>query len=215
MCRKHRCYCGMHGDIQSRDSWSTYQCLTSILDLATSLNLPTSLSIASYAFYNTRMDSTDPVYPPFSSSSQTNASNSQDFPSSSPRSANPDRRSTESTLASLPPTAAAGPSSLHANLAELPHPEPHLYSPTRAEIESHPIRQRLSLGRDEIATGYGSAPEATSENGSETFETGLLESRQAQEGSHRLFDAMSSEAPAVKEGDAGTFVLCPLGAALR
>jgi hypothetical protein len=148
------------------------------------------------------MDSIDPVYPPYSSSSETNASegsSSQAYPGPNP---------------SLP--TAAGPSSLRSSnlLAQLPRPEPHLYSPTRAEIESHPIRQRLSLGRDEIATGYGTAPEATSKNRIAPLEPGLLDSRQAQEGSNRLFDAMSSEAPAVKEGDAGTFILRPLGAAL-
>lgn len=34
-----------------------------------------------------------------------------------------------------------------------------LYSPTKAEIDAHPIRQRLSVVRDDIVTGYGSAPE--------------------------------------------------------
>jgi hypothetical protein len=161
------------------------------------------ISVAPYALYKTEMDSIDPVCPPFSSSSETNASegsSSQAYPGPNP---------------SLP-TAAAGPSSLRSsNLpAQLPRPEPHLYSPTRAEIESHPIRQRLSLGRDEIATGYGTAPEAISENRIAPLEPGLLDSRQAQEGSNQLFDAMSSEAPAVKEGDAGTFILRPLVGAL-
>ncbi|KAK5125739.1 hypothetical protein LTR85_012013 [Meristemomyces frigidus] len=34
-----------------------------------------------------------------------------------------------------------------------------LYSPTKAEIDSHPIRQRLSVVRDDITTSYGLAPE--------------------------------------------------------
>jgi hypothetical protein len=153
------------------------------------------------------MDSIDPTYPPFSSSDE-----STNSPSNYPRS-NPSPPSTDAADRASQPTAAPSFDGWSPNL--LPQPsQPHLYSPTRAEIESHPIRQRLSLGREEIATGYGTAPEATSENGSEPLETGLLDSRQAQEGSERLFDAMNSEAPAVKEGDAGTSVVCPFGAAL-
>ena len=87
-----------------------------------------------------------------------------------------------------------------------------LYSPTREEIEKHPIRQRLSQVRDDIvsALGSGSAP-------TEGFQkkTALLfdnSSRQAAEGSERLFDAMA-EVPNVKEGDKGMFVLFRLALA--
>lgn len=76
-----------------------------------------------------------------------------------------------------------------------------LYSPTRQEIESHPIRQRLSITRDDIVTGLGTAPEESQDLFDSTSQTN---SRQAQEGSERLFDAMS-EAPNVKEGDEGMF----------
>lgn len=90
------------------------------------------------------------------------------------------------------------------------HPEPHLYSPTRAEIEEHPIRQRLSLERDEVVTGYGTAREATSETSETAGEVGEVllgdNNRQAHEGSERFLDAMSSEASNVKEGDAGECV---------
>jgi hypothetical protein len=36
-------------------------------------------------------------------------------------------------------------------------PVHQLYSPTKEEIESHPIRQRLSLSRDQISSGLGTA----------------------------------------------------------
>ena len=37
--------------------------------------------------------------------------------------------------------------------------DPHLYSPTRSELESHPIRQRLSEVRDDILPDLNTAPE--------------------------------------------------------
>ena len=84
------------------------------------------------------------------------------------------------------------------------HPLPprptQLYSPTQHEIESHPIRQRLSLTRDDIATGLGFAPEEPRELFESTSQTNS-NSRQAQEGSARLFDTMAE----VQEGDKGMF----------
>ena len=77
------------------------------------------------------------------------------------------------------------------------HPSHYqLYSPTRFELESHPVRQRLS---EVIVTGLGSAPE-------DPHQAQFDSSRQAQQGSERLFDAMA-EAPTVKEGDKGEFAL--------
>ncbi|KAK4542183.1 hypothetical protein LTR36_007030 [Oleoguttula mirabilis] len=43
--------------------------------------------------------------------------------------------------------------------SDLDQHAPQLYSPTKAEIDSHPIRQRLSVVRDDISTACGSAPE--------------------------------------------------------
>lgn len=153
------------------------------------------------------MDSIFPTYPPFSSSSpKSNASIGQGYPGRDGQSAADQKPSEDCELARLV-SAKQQPS--HPNL--LPQTQPHLYSPTRAEIESHPIRQRLSLGRDEIVTGYGTAQEATSETAGPGSASAELELSQAQEGSERLQDAMSSEAPAVQPGDAGEFVLRALG----
>ena len=149
------------------------------------------------------MDSILSIYPPFSSSQETNASIGQDelYPRPNGPSA--------ATDADLP-----GSRSSHPTAPSLDDHSPNLllqshpYSPTRAEIESHPIRQRLSLGRDEILTGYGSAPEATSETREDEPKSRVSEFSQAQEGSERLFDAMSSEAQNVQVGDAGRYISC-------
>jgi hypothetical protein len=156
------------------------------------------------------MDSIDPTYPPFSSSDE-----STNSPSNYPRS-NPSPPSTDAADRASQPTAAPSFDGWSPNL--LPQPsQPHLYSPTRAEIESHPIRQRLSTSRDGIVTGYGSASEPPEQDFSkETSEERSLarEQKQAQEGSETLFDAMSSEAPAPQVGDAGMYISCALDAAL-
>ena len=144
------------------------------------------------------MDSILPIYPPFSSSQETTASIGQDElyprpngPSAATDADLPSSRSSHPTAPSLDDHSP--------NLLLQSHP----YSPNRAEIESHPIRQRLSLVRDEILTGYGSAPEATSETREDERKSRVSEFSQAQEGSERLFDAMSSEAQNVQVGDAG------------
>ena len=82
------------------------------------------------------------------------------------------------------------------------HQSTQLYSPTKEEIEKHPIRQRLSDVRDHIATGLGTAPE----DPHQVFFDNHASSRQAQEGSERLFDAMS-DTNNIKEGDQGMFAL--------
>ena len=90
------------------------------------------------------------------------------------------------------------------------HPQSHLYSLTRAEINAHPIRQRLSLASDDA--GFVLAPDA------ETFaQQGDEDLRQAepQQEEERLFGSMSSDAKNVSEGDSGEYFPCALDGALR
>lgn len=71
-----------------------------------------------------------------------------------------------------------------------------LYSPTKAEIESHPIRQRLSIVQDNSDTAIGAAhPDSPSP----LEESNSL--RQVEEGSERPETVAMSDAP--KEGDQG------------
>lgn len=74
------------------------------------------------------------------------------------------------------------------------------YSPTKTELESHPIRQRLSIQGDEITTGLGSAPEVP-----------LELDRWSRPAAEELAQEVDRNAPGamadttIKEGDAGTF----------
>jgi hypothetical protein len=145
------------------------------------------------------MGSILPIYPPFSLSQETNSSIGQDerYPR---RNYGPSAAASDADRSSHP---TALSSDVHSpNLLSQTHP----YSPTHAEIELHPIRQRRSLGRDQILTGYGSAPEATSETRLDESKSRQLEWDQAQEGTEWLFDAMSSEAMNVQKGDAGGYI---------
>ena len=81
-----------------------------------------------------------------------------------------------------------------------PWPPKQSYSPTKTELESHPIRQRLSIQGDEIATGLGTAPEVPLE-----FDRGTTPTAEelAQEVDRKVPGIMADTA--IKEGDAGMF----------
>ena len=184
--------------------------LLKAIDLATLISNLLSHFPKSSSISNTnKMESIDPTYPPFSSSSC--ESNYPSFSSNNPSPPSPDPADRASQPA--PTTAPSFDGWQPSNLL----PQPYLYSPNRAEIESHPIRQRLSLGHEELPTTNGEEDERDEDickDGSEERSLAQQEAVQAQEGSERLFHTMSSDAPAPQVGDAGMYLLCAWGAAL-
>ena len=76
------------------------------------------------------------------------------------------------------------------------------YSPSKTELESHPIRQRLSLQGDEETIGLGSAPEIPIQITSWTQPA-------AQELAQEVdrIDAVDMADTSIKEGDSGTFAI--------
>lgn len=74
------------------------------------------------------------------------------------------------------------------------------YSPTKIELESHPIRQRLSIKGDDITNGLEAAPTITSE-----FDSWASPAAKelAQEADREISGTMADTS--IKEGDAGTF----------
>lgn len=93
--------------------------------------------------------------------------------------------------ASLPPRAPSLSS---------PQQPTQLYSPTQTEIDSHPIRQRLSVHGDHVAaSGWGTRIE---EKGSSSLGETRQDDRDTEQGSEREIAGKMTE---VKEGDKGMF----------
>lgn len=86
-----------------------------------------------------------------------------------------------------------------ATSTSLPPASTQLYSPTKHEIDSHPIRQRLSTVRDDISTTLGSAPAADDEKDESRQDPQLSQPN------NPLPRAMADTQ--VKEGDQGMFAL--------
>ena len=75
----------------------------------------------------------------------------------------------------------------------------------------------MSLGHEELPTINGEEDEGDEDickDGSEERSLAQQAAVQAQEGSERLFQAMSSDVPAPQVGDAGMYLLRALEAAL-
>ena len=77
------------------------------------------------------------------------------------------------------------------------HSAVRLYSPTRAEIDAHPITQHYRSSRDKELTGIGTAPEVSAKQ-----ESVATESRQEQPASSTKDEMADKE---IKEGDEGKF----------
>lgn len=93
-----------------------------------------------------------------------------------------------------------GPSSTSDEGWDLEQPRTS-YSPTKPELESHPIRQRLSTQGDEVTTGLGTAPEYP------PLEIDRWASPTVEELVHEVDRTVphTMADTSIKEGDAGTF----------
>ena len=123
------------------------------------------------------MDPIPAIYPP------TDSCNPHDQETSTVPNSQPinSARPAAATPATTFPSPNDAPSSRTSDL-DLSHQRrssPPLYSPTRAEIEAHPIRQRLSTTRDDFAATWGNAREDP--HTFHQFDRSASEQRQAQE----------------------------------
>ncbi|KAK5169393.1 uncharacterized protein LTR77_005368 [Saxophila tyrrhenica] len=144
----------------------------------------------------------EPIYPPLTPPLSNGNSNGVAFPSH-PRDNDPlrvddDPGKEAPALAPVHSQQLPASCSTPTSLLKPPH---LLYSPTQREIDSHPIRQRLSLSRDPVCSGLGTAL-LTHQTYARVTESEEADLRQAEEGSKQeLPDDNMSDNNNVEKGD--------------